>query len=404
MEKAVMKPFTSKTEPSSSTRLPKIVFEGSLIKRLLTLIMVSGLAIWGTGAVNANELSNGLLDATSVSSQNLPTPTDWVVDSSRAISGPFFDGASSEGFANFAAPGGQGLFFKPFSGTVDDGNVTTHLYQDNPGAPGRTYTLTGYAGAGAGYVGVDPGNVITKSQLAIEFLDAGNSVIGGSTNNLKASGLGAANGNSFGYAQYMVMAAAPALTVTVRARVSIIDAFSNPSGGDQAFVADAFELTSIAPPGSPVITNQPVHQTVSLGANVTFTVGVSNSQGVSYEWQLNGTNLVNGGNISGAGSQTLTITGVSVTNVGHYRVLVSNGTGMVPSAEAALAIGGISFYPTVTIFGKIGDTYRVDYATALSPTIWIPMSTNIVMSSPTLVVDSGSPNSKERFYRAVYLP
>lgn len=394
---------TPKPQLSSSTQHQIITFDGSPIKRLLSAITVSALATWGTAAVNANELSNGLLDATSISSQNLPTPTGWVVDSSRAISGPFFDGASSEGFANFAAPGGQGLFFKPFSGNVDDGNVTTHLYQVNPGAPGRTYTLTGYAGAGAGYVGVDPGNTVTKSQLAIEFLNEENSVIGGSTNDLKASGLGVANGNAFGYAQYMVMATAPALTVTVRARASIIDAFANPLGGDQAFVADAFELTSIAPPGSPVITNQPIHQTVSLGANVTFNVGVSNSQGVSYQWQLDGTNLVNGGNISGAGSQTLTITGVSVTNVGHYRVLVSNGSGTVPSAKAAFAIGGISFYPTVTIFGKTGDIYRVDYATALSPTTWIPMSTNTLTSSPELVVDSSSPNSKERFYRAVYL-
>ena len=113
---------------------------------------------------------------------------------------------------------------------------------------------------------------------------------------------------------------------------------------------------------------------------------------------------MNGGSISGATSRTLTITGVSASDVGHYRVLVTNTTGMVPSAEATLAIVGISFYPTITIVGKTGDTYRVDYATALSPTTWIPLRTNILTSSPQLVVDPGSPNSNQRFYRAVYLP
>jgi hypothetical protein len=53
--------------------------------------------------------------------------------------------------------------------------------------------------------------------------------------------------------------------------------------------------------------------------------------------------------------------------------------------------------------GKIGDTYRVDYATSLAPTTWIPLSTNLLTTSPQLVLDASSPGDKSRFYQAVFL-
>jgi hypothetical protein len=133
-------------------------------------------------------------------------------------------------------------------------------------------------------------------------------------------------------------------------------------------------------------------------------VDVSNPAGASYQWQLNNVNLVNGGSISGATTKTLTVSGVSPSDVGHYRVLVTNGQGTVNSLDATLAIVGINFYPVVTIDGQIGDTYRVDYATALAPTTWIALSTNVLTSSPQLVLDASSPGSNTRFYRAVFVP
>jgi hypothetical protein len=42
----------------------------------------------------------------------------------------------------------------------------------------------------------------------------------------------------------MVMATAPAGTVSVRARASMIGAMANPAGGGQAFVVDDFTLAS----------------------------------------------------------------------------------------------------------------------------------------------------------------
>ena len=194
---------------------------------------------------------------------------------------------------------------------------------------------------------------------------------------------------------------APAGTVTVRAGVSMINGYG--TSGGQAFVVDAFDLTSVAPPGAPNITNQPVNQSVSAGVNATFTVGVSNPAGVAYQWQFNQTDISDGGNLSGTTTKTLTITGVSAADVGHYRVRLTNGGGTVLSTDGTLAIVGINFYPVVTIDGKIGDTYRVDYSTALAPTTWIPLSTNLLTMSPQLVLDASSPGSNTRFYQAVYV-
>ena len=216
------------------------------MKAVRSLILVLGLA--GSGAATVQgQLSNGLLDDTSISSQTLATPTGWTVIASRAISGVFNDGASSESFANVEAPGGQGLFFKPFQGNATDGNVTVHFFQDNPGTPGLQYILTGYAGTEPNYSGLIDGSP-TRSEFAVEFLNAGNVVIGGSVLDLETAGLGTPNGNPFNYAQYTVMAVAPAGTASVRARASMIDGFNNPAGGGQAFVVDAFDLVAVPEP------------------------------------------------------------------------------------------------------------------------------------------------------------
>jgi len=45
---------------------------------------------------------------------------------------------------------------------------------------------------------------------------------------------------------------APASTTTVRAGATMMNAYS--TSGAQSFFVDAFDLTSVAPPGSPVIT------------------------------------------------------------------------------------------------------------------------------------------------------
>jgi hypothetical protein len=379
---------------------------GPLTKRLLALSAFLALLPLGAGVASAgNVLFNGTLDQIGFTSQINPCPIGWVVDASKTISGAFFDGGDSETFCNVIDTGGYGFFFKPFQGTVGPPAdlLTVKLYQDNPSTPGTKYTLSGYAAGEANYSGFFTTNSpAPKTLFVIEFLNAANSVIASNGFDLVAAGLpntGPGSMASFLYTTPEVTA--PAGTVAVRAGATMANTYG--TSGAQSFFVDGFDLEATAPPGAPVITNEPVQTSVSLGANASFTVGVSNTAGVSYQWQLYNTNLSNSGEFSGVNTKTITITGVSASDVGHYRVLVSNTAGSVYSDDATLAIVGVNFYPVVSITGKIGDTYRVDYSTKVAPTTWIPLSTNKLVSSPQLVIDTSSPGNNSRFYRAVFL-
>lgn len=92
-----------------------------------------------------------------------------------------------------------------------------------------------------------------------------------------------------------------------------------------------------------IILNQPQSQTVALSSDATFSVYAMSgppfsTNGVSYQWQFNGT-ILSGTNhffdIPGATQSSITITNVSTNEVGFYRVLVS-GSSTVASDPAAL--------------------------------------------------------------------
>ena len=93
-----------------------------------------------------------------------------------------------------------------------------------------------------------------------------------------------------------------------------------------------FALNVVA---SPTITNSPGSQAVLQGATVLFSVGAAGAVPLSFRWQLNGTNLTDGGNISGSATAALTISNVAPANLGAYDVIVSNPGGAVTSSPPA---------------------------------------------------------------------
>ena len=83
---------------------------------------------------------------------------------------------------------------------------------------------------------------------------------------------------------------------------------------------------------SPNITTEPIGQTVCEGSPVSFSV-VSTGAGLTYQWRQGDIYLVNGGNISGAQSSTLTIASVNIYDtISNYNVIVS-GTCAVPDTS-----------------------------------------------------------------------
>jgi uncharacterized repeat protein (TIGR03803 family) len=88
----------------------------------------------------------------------------------------------------------------------------------------------------------------------------------------------------------------------------------------------------------PDITQQPASQTRVAGTTATFSVTAAGDQPLAYQWQDNGTNLSDGGAISGSATSTLTLANVSTASQGHYSVIVSNALFSVPSAQAVLTV------------------------------------------------------------------
>jgi len=84
---------------------------------------------------------------------------------------------------------------------------------------------------------------------------------------------------------------------------------------------------------APQITSQPASQVVSAGTSVTFGVQATGDLPLSYQWQLNGSNM------AGATASTLVLTNVQVANEGFYSAIVSNIAGTIVSSNASLALG-----------------------------------------------------------------
>jgi N-acetyl-anhydromuramyl-L-alanine amidase AmpD len=130
-------------------------------------------------------------------------------------------------------------------------------------------------------------------------------------------------------------------------------ALSNVQGGDAAsydvVVSNgAGPVDSIDAPlrVSPTITSQPANSTNLPLSTATFTVVAAGQTPFSYQWLRNGANLVDGGNVVGAVSATLTINGVTPSDGGTYSVIVSNTAGSATSANALLVP---VLLPTITL-------------------------------------------------------
>ena len=91
-------------------------------------------------------------------------------------------------------------------------------------------------------------------------------------------------------------------------------------------------VTNAPPLERPAIVSQPQNQTVTNGANVTFSVNATGTPPLAYQWQLNNTNL------PGATSSNLTLTAVTFGHAGFYTVVITNVLGAAGSDPFALSV------------------------------------------------------------------
>ncbi|HEV2195107.1 MAG TPA: immunoglobulin domain-containing protein [Candidatus Acidoferrum sp.] len=93
----------------------------------------------------------------------------------------------------------------------------------------------------------------------------------------------------------------------------------------------------------PMITTQPVNQTVAAGQTATFMVVATGTAPLSYKWQKNGTSIL------GANSSTYTTpTTSSSDNGAQFTVVVNNTVGSVTSTAATLTVNAAPQAPSIT--------------------------------------------------------
>jgi hypothetical protein len=331
------------------------------------------------------------------------------------------------------------------------GNITLRIIVSNPGTnsnqaywdcyplpPGLTIN-TNYGASG--YITNVPGQVTVEGVYPVTVL-AGNQNFGYITTNatitVTNSGAGSApsitgqprsltvtNGDP---ASFMVTASgspAPAykwrkngtnLNGATLATYSILSTTTNDAGAYDVVVSNSSGSVTSSPPAiltvlvPPTITTQPQSLTVTNGDNAGFTVVASGVPAPTYQWRKDGTN------ISGATSDSYTITGVTTNDAGGYDVVVANAAGAITSSPPALLTvrtstllplmlanmqmsGGV---PTFDINGPANTNYVIWSSTNLST--WTSVSTNFTANGIFHFSDSGSPPANARFYRGTLGP
>jgi hypothetical protein len=160
-------------------------------------------------------------------------------------------------------------------------------------------------------------------------------------------------------------------------------------------------LTVLVPPS---IVTQPENQNAPVGGSVEFSVEVSGTESLFFQWRFNGNP------IGGATESSLTFTNVLVADAGNYSVTVTNAAGSVTSDTAELVVElpivarfesflfNEEGQPQLVLRGAQGSSYFIQISSNLVD--WENL-TNVVIGDEEIfeLIDLTATNST-RFYRA----
>ncbi len=160
-------------------------------------------------------------------------------------------------------------------------------------------------------------------------------------------------------------------------------------------------LTTSLPP---TIVVQPLSATNLAGSTVAFNVTCRGSPPLSYRWASNGVALMDGGNVSGAGTATLRLTNIGSADCAEYTVVVTNTFGATTSSPANLVLATaprIVANPT-SLTNLVHTTARFSVSALGTPPLafqWVkngmPLSDGSTVNgakSPTLILSDVSEN------------
>jgi hypothetical protein len=238
-------------------------------KLFTSCVAVAALAMIASAARAQNLLTNGGLDDPGM--HEMDVATGWTLEEGPLDTADPPALANSATFASFADrendPADEsevGLWFRSFAGGINmtaPPMVFAHLRQSVPGTPGLIYNMSAWSRFETHYAGgrdnlndgatpetpEDGPASPTDTFLALEFLDGASAVLAGSVEiELRADG----QVNDGVWRQHLLSATAPAGTVSVQVRGSMIDGVLNPGVNPQSAFLDDFSLTAIPEPST----------------------------------------------------------------------------------------------------------------------------------------------------------
>jgi len=162
----------------------------------------------------------------------------------------------------------------------------------------------------------------------------------------------------------------------------------------------------------PAILSQPVCMTNVVGGAATFSVESDGVPELNYQWQRDGTNLVDGADLWGATAADLTLTSLTRGDAANYRVVVQNGFGAVTSAVVKLTVElpaeftAIQHLPDKTLALSLSTTSSFTWSIEASTNLveWETLTNGLILRGTTQFIDVNTAGLPQRFYRAVLEP
>ena len=188
--------------------------------------------------------------------------------------------------------------------------------------------------------------------------------------------------------------------------------FSTGSGGaDPGFRQDWATVKYVTPA---VITRPPVSQTNAVGTTASFAVEAAGNVPLRYQWRRQGTNLLDGGNLSGVTTTNLLIANVQLADAAGYSVVVTNAYGSATSTVAQLTVtippnpGRFTSFSYSPVMGfsfifrdaALGRPYRIQISPTLAEGSWTDWQ-SFSYTGPIALTDLGAVETTNRFYRAI---
>ncbi|MGD1030285.1 MAG: immunoglobulin domain-containing protein [Opitutaceae bacterium] len=162
-----------------------------------------------------------------------------------------------------------------------------------------------------------------------------------------------------------------------------ISGYFRPSSGSGLQTIPASNVVLTLALSAPTITTQPAGQSVSVGANVTFTVAATGSGPFTYQWEKNGSP------ISGATSSSLSLSSVQTSDTGNYSAVVKDANGLTTTSTAAsLSVSAVLSPQTIT-FSPIGSV-AIDVPVSLKATSSSGLSVAFAVQSGNATITGGS--------------